>query len=118
MRERIRTVRLAPYRKGMGPRFTLHLYDTGRVTGGGRTQLGYALLEGRETIFAGDDFGPSPIHADDSDESVRALLSFLTLRPGDTDADYFADYTERQRQFTEEHAEALSWEATCRFGED
>jgi hypothetical protein len=44
----------------------------------------------------------------DSDESVRALLSFLTLRPGDTDAEYFENYTQEQLDFANEHAEMLS----------
>lgn len=60
-----------------------------------------------ETIFEGDDYsGPSAI---DSDETVRGILGFLTLRPGDTDEDYFANYTTRQRQFAEREAESLSY---------
>ena len=41
------------------------------------------------------------MHADDADATLRALLGFLTLRPGDTDADYFDGYTQRQRAFCE-----------------
>jgi hypothetical protein len=59
-------------------------------------------------IFEGDDFGCSPMHAIDSDDCLRGILCFLTLRPGDTDADYFADYTETQREFAATDAEALS----------
>lgn len=77
----------------------LRTWDTGR-TARGRTCIGYQLTDadGR-VIFTGDDFRPSPCHADDADATLRALLGFLTLRPGDTDADYFADYTPAQREF-------------------
>jgi hypothetical protein len=84
---------------------TLRTWDTGRTKGTGmmaRTRIGYELRDPAGTVlFRGDDFGPSPMHADDSDETLRGLLGFLTLRPGDTDRDYFADYTPAQRAFSE-----------------
>jgi hypothetical protein len=89
--------------------------------GGGKCQLGYRLNEvndsRRRTLFEGEDFCCSPLHAIDSDETVGALLGFLTLRPGDTDAEYFADYTPQQLEFCAQHAETLAWEAEVRFGE-
>jgi len=36
---------------------------------------------------------------------------------GDTDREYFAEYTEVQREFRDEHAEALAAEVLWRFGE-
>lgn len=65
-----------------------------------RTYLGYELItpEG-EVLFTGDDFGCSPLHAIDSDNALRALLGFLTLRPGDTDREYFDSYTPAQMDF-------------------
>ena len=117
----IRTVHLRPYRRGMGPWFRLHLYDLGRpFAGGPQSVIGYdldAFEDGKRTrVFDGDDFGCSPLHAIDSDQAVRGLLSFLTLRPGDADADYFEGYDGAQLAFADEHAEALAAEADCRFG--
>jgi hypothetical protein len=66
-------------------------------------------------IFEGSDFGPSPMDAWDSDATVYALLGFLTLRPGDTDSDYFEGYTADQTLFAQEHAESLSCYASDRF---
>ena len=43
------------------------------------------------------------MHADDSDDTLRALLGFLALRPGDTDSEYFADYTAAKREFASSH---------------
>lgn len=48
------------------------------------------------------------MHAIDSDECVRQLLSFLVLRPGDTDSEYFKGYTQEQLDFANEHGEILS----------
>ena len=82
---------------------TLRTWDTGRTRGTGmmaRTRIGYELRDPcGAVLFRGEDFGPSPMHADDSDATLRALLGFLTLRPGDTDRDYFADYTPAQLAF-------------------
>jgi hypothetical protein len=67
------------------------------------------------TLFEGADFCCSPMDAIDSDATVAAILGFLTLRPGDTDAEYFDDYTDAQREYCTQHAEALSCEAMNRF---
>jgi hypothetical protein len=65
---------------------------------------GYTTL-----LFLGTDFYCAPGDAVDSDEMIRSLMGFLTLRPGDTDDDYFADHTPKQRAFTESSAcEVLS----------
>jgi len=47
-------------------------------------------------LFSGDDFYLSPLYAIDSEMAVLSLLGFLTLKPGDTDEEYFQDYTQEQ----------------------
>ena len=80
---------------------TLRTWDSGR-TRNGRTCIRYELRDpAGAVLFAGDDFRPSPMHADDADETLRGLLGFLTLRPGDTDREYFADYSPAQLAFAE-----------------
>lgn len=120
-RDHVRTVRLQPYRRGCGPRFQLSIFDTGKFDSRGCSVLAYALKQhegGRASVlFEGSDFRPSPLHADDSDATVAALLGFLTLRPGDTDREYFEDYTPAQLEFCAQHAEALGAESFYRFGE-
>lgn len=115
----IRRVRLTPYRKGMGPTFTLTLLDS--RFDGRRDRVSYRLTtretNGEEkTLFEGDDFSPSPLYAIDSDEAVADLMGFLTLRPGDTDREYFDNYTPEQLAYCSQHAEALGYESVCRFG--
>lgn len=136
MRDILRRVRFQPYRKGHGPTFALTLWATPRTDSRGQTILGYRLTQSgperaweiphkagratlrRVTLFSGEDFAGSPLHADDSDATVAAIMGFLTLRPGDTDADYFTDYTDAQRAYCAEHAEALASEVYSRFGEN
>lgn len=106
--ELIRTIEFQPYIKG--PSFRLELYDVGRQDHSGKHAVGYRLLQLEEvfsSLHGEEDCHLYSPHAIDSDEAVRALMSFLTLRPGDTDADYFANYSERQHQFCREHAEYL-----------
>ncbi|MEU7894215.1 hypothetical protein AB0B45_15300 [Nonomuraea sp. NPDC049152] len=40
--------------------------------------------------------------------AARTVLAFLTLDAGDTDADYFTDYTKAQLAWRDTHAEGLS----------
>lgn len=109
-----------PYRKGMGPVFTLDTFDTGRRDSRGSTYQRY-VLRMREAsgpsvvLFEGDDYSPSPMNASDSDAAIEGIMGFLCLRPGDTDSDYFEKYTPEQLAFAEQHAEALSCCVSDRF---
>jgi hypothetical protein len=120
--EHLRTIRFRPYADGAGPTFTLKMHATDRVDNRGQTYIAYELIErpveGEPVVlFEGEDFSCSPMHADDSDDCVGSLMFFLTSRPGDTDASYFAEYTPEQTAYCEQHAEALGLTAGDRFGE-
>jgi hypothetical protein len=88
--------------------FRLDLFDTGRCDWRGQTRLAYSFRDKGKVIFEGEDFAGSPLHADDSNETVAALLSFLALRPGDTDRGYFDDYTPEQFAWAQQNGEELS----------
>jgi len=89
--------------------FVLELSDTGEVDEMGKSRLHYCLsAPDGETVFEGNDFCCSPMDPIDSDEAIRSLLGFLTLQPGDTDDEYFKNYTPRQVQFCDEDAEEMS----------
>ncbi len=102
-----------------GTRYTLRTWDSGRLDARGCTVIRYELRKGfgdtSSVLFEGEDFVGSPMHADDADETMAGLLGFLTLRPGDTDADYFAAYTPEQLAWAESHAEALALAVADRF---
>jgi len=94
--------------------YVLVLWDTHRTDSYDKSILGYAFYEPAGNgkllptpLFEGEDFAASPMDAIDSDETVRGLLGFLTLRPGDTDREYFASYTPEQMAFAEGPAEEL-----------
>jgi hypothetical protein len=63
--------------------------------------LKYQLKDGRRVVFEGDEFSASPMHCDDSLETVAAILGFLTVQRGDTDAEYFDNYTPEQLAWIE-----------------
>ncbi len=91
--------------------FTLRLYDIPQRWSKSQHQLAYELFDSRmgaEPIFVGNDYGCSPMHSIDGNDSVAALLSFLSLKPGDTDSEYFDDYSARQLEWMENYAEELS----------
>lgn len=114
----LRRAKFSPYRKGMGPTFTVVLWDTGRSDNRGQSVLGYKLSSSKDgEIFKGEDFAGSPMHAIDSDKTICSLMSFLTLKPGDTDREYFANYTQKQMRFAEEFAESLQMAVIDRYGE-
>src|SRR4051794_15616928 len=51
--------------------------------------------------------GASPLHSTDGAETLAAILTFCSLRPGDTDAEFFADYTPRQLAWCRRWGETL-----------
>lgn len=88
------------------PRFKLGMYYAGlRLSG--KDRIGYRFYCMGKLIFKGTDFGCSPMHAIDSLASMASLLSFLSLKPGDTDREWFATYNKRQLAFCQEYAEEL-----------
>jgi hypothetical protein len=88
--------------------YRLDLWDAHDNCSTGQSLLGYRLThpDGR-VLFEAEDYGCSPMIPIDSDDSVRSLLGFLTLRPGDTDSDYFDSYTPEQLAWAESEAETL-----------
>jgi hypothetical protein len=116
-----RRIRFQPWRKGMGPTFTLTTWDDVGYDERGAVRLRYRLTmreHGKSIVlFEGQDFCSSPGEASDSDASHACLMSFLTLRPGDTDPEYFENYTDAQRDYCAKHAEFLNCEASNRLGE-
>lgn len=103
----------------------LEIWDTGRIAGGSlfsKMRLSYCFSspEG-EVIFEGDDFGCAPLHDPASDDAARALLGFLTLKPGDVEKEYFDSYTPQQLRFALSYqCEALAAYADreCDWSED
>ncbi|MPZ67524.1 MAG: hypothetical protein GEU83_19195 [Pseudonocardiaceae bacterium] len=91
---------------------SLYLYDlNSRDPQTGHHRMGYRFLHGQELVFAGDDYAIPAHQTVDSDDAVRALLGFLSLRQGDTDPEYFDCYSERQREWADHYGEELALHA-------
>lgn len=60
-------------------------------------------------LFQGEGFMPGAGH-EESEVKVLDLLDFLTLSEGDTDDEYFKDYTKRQLKWRDERAADLNLE--------
>lgn len=92
--------------------YILTLWDTNQTGEYGKSRLAYRLTRydnGKlEVIFKGSDYFCAPSQPVDSDDCLRSLLTFLTLREGDTDSEYFADYTAKQLAFRDSDAENLA----------
>lgn len=98
--ERLRHVAFDGYR--------LATWDTHERCSTGQWRLAYAMWDrDGKLLFHGRDYGCAPSDSIDSDESLRGLLGFLLLRPGDTDSEYFSKYSERQLDFARNDAENL-----------
>lgn len=115
---KLRNLIFRPYRKGRGPSFKLETWDAGSYDSRGCPYIGYRLsARPGGVLFEGEDFSPGMGTASDSEECMAGLMSFLTLCPGDTDKEYFDNYTAAQLAFCDNHAEALSCEVVARLGE-
>lgn len=77
--------------------YTVSLAATDKRAKTGQIKTKYSLTDPKGTVvFSGSDLGCSPLNTPESKENAVALLSFLTLRKGDTDEDYFDGYTPEQ----------------------
>ena len=75
---------------------TLRIFDIFIRDSQGKNIVVCEFKVGRKVIFSGCEFHCSPLHAIDSLQTAFSILSFIILRPGDTDKEYFAEYNEEQ----------------------
>lgn len=94
--------------------YTITLKETDWHMATGQIRTAYQLIApDNRAIFSGDDLGCAPSDKPESKANAIALLAFLTLKPGDTDADYFEKYTPEQLTWCEGNAaEELSWQVS------
>ncbi len=90
-----------------GEGFCLELYKTKRTTNG-KNIVKYILKDKRSEIF-NKEFCCSPLHLIDSDETVASVIGWCSLKPGDTDKEFFDNYSPRQISWMQERAELLSY---------
>jgi len=88
------------------------LWRTGRRRDN-REHLKYNMRWKGKTLFSGSDYSSSPMHSIGGLD-ILGLLALWSLRPGDTNDDYFKDYTHEQKEWCEsddcETASLLVWD--------
>ena len=91
-------------------KYYLVLWDTGK-SDWSHTTVGYRLMgPGGKVLFQGEDLGIPNGQAIDSDDTIRDLVGWLTLKPGDTDDEYFEKYSPEQLEFaTSDDAQEIQW---------
>jgi hypothetical protein len=82
----------------------IHVSRAGQT--GHRIAWSYVLERDGVTIFEASDFSAGTDLS--YGEAARAILGFLTLQEGDTDSEYFENYTFEQVAWRDEYAENLS----------
>ena len=93
-----------------GTGYKLKVWDAESRCDTGQRKIAYQFISpNNKVLFKGADCGVAPSNPIDSDDALRGLISFLTLKPGDTDSDYFKDYTKAQLAFAQTKAEDLQY---------
>ncbi len=105
-----RTVTIAPYNKGEGPTFTLHLFP---LEGGGALAYELWSRDGNKRIrlFAGED-NSTMFKNVTCDQNISLLVGMLTAPRGEKD---LVTASPAQRDFLKKHAENLYLESYTRF---
>ena len=103
----LRVVRIGtpPAPSAPDDRYTLWTWDTNKRFATGQCRVGRRLVAPNGmAIFEDEECGIAPHAAIDSDDALEQVLGWCVLKPGDTDADFFADYTPDQIAFAESAA--------------
>lgn len=66
-----------------------------------RVRVSYTFHKNNIVLFTGEDFHPSPLYEPICKQAAISLLGFLTLKEGDTDKEYFENYTPAQLGFSQ-----------------
>lgn len=128
--EKVRTLHIRPYRKGIGmPWFRVEIWDSNTTDQRGAPVVYWRLYEcydgrGIKPVLVFDGLAEphkwrcSGWFSVDGDEAAECVLKFASLQPGDTDPEFFEDYSPTQIAFVEAYGEAIDSERECRFPEE
>jgi hypothetical protein len=110
------TLRIRLYIRSHDPRLiTITAFDDLPSDSAGRVRLTCEVKHGSEVIFERGKLTCGLHPASDSVAAKELVMSLVAMRPGDTDRDYFADYTDSQLAWAKQHGEELSAERERRY---
>lgn len=81
----------------------------------GRIRLAVEVREGGKIIFPKGQLYCALHGSSDGIRARELVLSLVAMKPGDTDADYFADYTPEQLEWAEAHSDDISMVRESRY---
>jgi hypothetical protein len=98
------------------PTIIIHAYDAG-FQAPNHNRLDVEVRQGGKVIFERGTLycGLAQNHAVDSIHAKELVLSTVAMRPGDTDAEYFATYTPAQLEWAKKYGEGISCERETRY---
>jgi hypothetical protein len=89
--------------------YRLELYELNQPSRpDGATPIGYRFYHDDQLVFEDYDIVVPAGQTLDGDQTLRGVLGFVALRPGDVEADYFTGYTPAQVAWRDQHAEDLA----------
>jgi hypothetical protein len=76
----------------------------------GRTRLDVEVRQNRKVIFPRGVLycSPSPCHSVDGTDARELVSSLVAMKPGDTDQEYFSEYSPEQLAWAEANGEDLT----------
>ncbi len=95
----------------------IRAYD-GKHTGRyGHSRVEIEVRQAGKVIFPrGSLYVGIPFHASiDGLSAKEAVMACVAMKPGDTDAEYFADYSPAQLEWAKKHGESLDCERMFRY---
>lgn len=108
-----------PLRSNLAPvgRVTITAYDdlVPQWDSAGRVRLTVEVKHGRAVIFPKGQLTCALHGTSDGIKAKELVMALVAMRPGDTDADYFEDYTAEQLAWVTEHGEAIGIEREARY---
>lgn len=116
MKERLFTVRF----KLSDGSASITAYDRGQMLGAHHTKLFCRLSWNGRVLFPESYFyvGIPGHQAVDGKYARETVTSLFCLKPGDTDSEFFADYTTEQIAWVKSHGDELSLEKEARWGSE
>jgi hypothetical protein len=114
----VRKFILRPYSRAHDPHgFVWTVRETGRTDNRGQTVMSVEVRHGGKLVYMGSGFAGSPLHADDSDDTMAAIVT-LACHDAATCSECESSRAcahERTWDVLASHAEALHSEAEARF---
>lgn len=101
------------------PLIIINAFERNQFSPTGHNYFEVEVKQGEKVIFPRGQLygGVNQWTAVDSDSAKALAISLVGMKPGDTDLEFFKDYTPEQIEWVKKYGEALSIEAEDRYGE-